>query len=105
MQKLTWWSIVPTLIGAWGCNLILGNEPPGPMPADSPEGVKAGNSSTIVAGAGSGGASGGSADGGGANGGGANGGSPNAGGTTDPGNPKLAECAGQPEKSWVCAAS
>jgi len=60
MQKLSWWFIVPTLIGAGGCNLILGNEQPGPMPAGSSEHMTAGTSSSGAGGAGSGGASGGS---------------------------------------------
>jgi len=105
MQKLSWWSIVPMLSCAWGCNLILGNEPPGPMPAGASGGMTAGSASTVAGGAGSAGASGGSANGGGADGGSLNGGAPNTGGISDPGKPKLAECAGQLEKSWVCAAS
>jgi formylglycine-generating enzyme len=58
--KLTWWSISPTLIGVWGCNLILGNEAPGPMPADSSGGTTGGSSSGVAGGTSAGSASGGS---------------------------------------------
>src|SRR6187402_2982134 len=87
MQKRTWWSIVPTSICAWGCNQILGNEQPGPMP-DVSAGA-GGRSSNVAGAAGSGGASGGSPNtggsstvAGGAGSGGASGGSANTGGSS-----------------------
>ena len=62
MQNPGGWSVVPTLICAWGCNLILGNEQPGPFTKDGSSGGMTGGGSSAIA---TGGASGGSANNGG----------------------------------------